>query len=361
MSARPRRAHAGVPRSALALGVLVALALAGCDRKPHLVPASADSTRTPATDSSGAGVEQVRAAWDQGGAEASKLTAQLLLAELKRHPALPLEMRARDYLDSLSLGAEVDGHGDVALVNLFSLSDPAGASWPQLYWRDTLTVHTQPIEGSGMRLAGSAVRTDSTGGVVMQVAGLFTRTAAMGPQPLVFVWRKTPKARSWSLMQTLGPDSLGGNGAARFTGPGRDSAALESRTWQRTAGFEECATCSHRYVVRRFRWGRDGFSTLDSQVEDSPYVAFVRLIQALSIPDFELARALVTDDTVLDSAREYALADRRGAWREAPGGDEVPNEMTFFRGGKEAYKVSFVRLAGLWRVSHLEPTGRSIQ
>src|SRR5262249_41995498 len=156
-----------------------------------------------------------------------------------------------------------------------------------------------------------------------------------GPQPLVFVWRRGPKARSWSLMQTLGPDSLGGVGTARFLPASADSGALESRTWRRTPGFEECPSCSHVYTIRRFRWRADGLSTIESEIEDAPYVSFVRLVQALSVPDLELARDYVADDATFEAVRALGLEAQRTTWRQAPGGDEVPNEMTFYRGTKE--------------------------
>lgn len=210
-----------------------------------------------------------------------------------------------------------------------------------------------------MRLGGTAVRRDSTTGGGVQTAALFTRAASAGPQPLVFVWRRTQKGRQWQLVQTLGPDSLGGVGTARFSAS-PDSAVLQSRTWQRPAGFEECPSCAHVYTVRRFRWGPEGFSTVDARVEDSPYVAFVRLIQALAIPDDEMAGAYVADPSVLDAARQYGLGDKRGNWRQAPGGDEVPNELTLYRGTREAYRVSFVRQGGRWQVAHLEATGRTM-
>jgi hypothetical protein len=343
--------------------VLLGLLLAtGCDRKPRLVPASADSTGTQHRDTTAATVERVRSAWEQGALDGSVAgsTASLLVADLRRHPMLPLGVRARSFLDSLSLGAEVNGGDDLIVVNFFSLSDPAGGSWPHLFWRDTLTVRTQPVEGSGMRLGGVATRPDTTGGG-MQSAGLFIRSAAAGPQPLVFVWRRTPKARQWTLAQTLGPDSLGGIGTAHFIMTPGDSGALVTRTWQRTTGFEECPSCPHVYVTRRFRWGREGFSTLSIQLEDAPYVSFVRLIQALAIPDFEMARDYVTDSSVFDSARAYGLTEKRGAWRLAPGGDEVPSQMTFFRGPREAYRVTFARFAGRWRVSRIESTAHSIE
>jgi hypothetical protein len=343
--------------------VLLALTLiGGCDRKPRLVPASSDSTGVLRPDSMAAMVERVRGSWEQGAVDGSVATstAGVLLADLRQHPLLPLDERARAFLDSLSLGAEVYGGSDLIVVNFFSMSDPSGGSWPHLFWRDTVTVRSQAVEGSGMKLAGVATRADSAG-LGFQTAGLFTRSATAGPQPLVFVWRHAPKGRQWILAQTLGPDSLGGVGTAHFVGTPGDSGALVSHTWQRNAGFEECPSCPHVYVTRRFRWGREGFSTISAQLEDAPYVAFVRLIQALMVPDLDMARQYVTDNTVFDSAQSYGLGERRGPWRLAPAGDEVPSQMTFFRGQHEAYRVTFARFGGKWRVSHIESTTHSIE
>ncbi len=358
MSRRPR---IPLPATPLLIALVSLLAVTGCDRKPRLVPAPADSTAAPAIDTTAAGVQKVRDAWEQGAADgsAARATAHLLQSDLKLHPTEPLEQRARGLLDSLSLGAEVDGHGEVAVVNFFALSDPSGGSWPYLFWRDSLAVRSQPVEGSGMRLGASAVRADTSGGG-RQAAALFTRSASAGPQPLVFVWRLAPRTKQWTLSQTLGPDSLGGVGTARFGAAG-DSAALVARTWQRTPGFEECPSCAHQYTVRRFRWGPEGFSTLDSRIEDSQYVAFVRFIQAFSVPDMDLARDVVADNSVFDAARQYAFAEKRGVWRQAPGGEEIPDQMTFFRGAKEAYQVTFTRTGGRWKVLRIQPTGRNIE
>lgn len=360
-AARTRGAAATSWLLALALG-----ALAGCDRTPQLVPADADSTAAPA-DSFAVAVESVRERWDSdGGANgsAAEATAALLVADLERRPGADVATRARALLDSLHLGAEVAGDGDVALVNLFALADPTATSWPRLVWRDGEQVRSQAVEGSGMRLADLAMGPPgrAPGDSSAQAAALFARTAGSGAQPLVFVWRRAPRERSWRLHQTLGPDSLGGTGTAEFVAPGRDRVALRTRTWSRTPGFEECPTCPHLWRNRTFQWGPEGFSTLSLETEDSPYATFVRFVQALTIPDHELAREQVTVAALADSALAHGFGARRAPWRITPGADAERNDdLTFLRGPSEAWTVRFERAWGAWRIAGIVPAQRSVE
>lgn len=350
-----------------ALALTAALgALMGCDREPRLVPADADSVAAP-SDSFALAADAARERWESdGGADgsAAEQTAALIVQDLERRPAASLAARTRSLLDSLHLGAEVAGEGEVALVNLFSLSDPTASSWPRLVWRDGAAVRSQAVEGSGMRLATLALGPPgrARGDSAQQVAGLFTRTAGSGTQPLVFVWRRAPGETVWRLHQTLGPDSLGGTGTAEFVTPGPDSVALRARTWSRTPGFDECPTCPHLFRRRTFRWGAEGFSTLDVVPEPSPYATFVRFVQALAIPDLELAREQVTDGQLVGFAREHGFGERRAPWRLAPGAaGERGDEMVFFRGPAEAWKVRFDRAQGEARIAAIEATQRSVE
>ena len=352
-------------RAAVMAGALLALGVAGCDRKPRLIPRGPDSTAVTSDDSVASVVDRVRSSWEQGGGDGASATASaaILVADLRLHPALALAGRARTFLDSVGLGAEVDGRNDIVLVNFFSPADPNGGSWPQLIWRNKGVVNAQAVEGSGMRLSALAVLGGPAGrdSSARQAAALMIRAAASGPQPLVLVWHRAPDAARWTLSQTLGPDSLGGVGTARFVSAAGESGAIETRTWQRSSGFDECPTCPHVYALRRLRWGPDGFATVSAEVEDGPYLAFVRLVQALSVPDLEMARERVTDATVLDQARGFGFADKRGTWRLAPGSESEPSTMTFFRGPREAYQVFFARVGGVWKVSALQAASRAIE
>ena len=336
-----------------------------CDRTPRFVSEGHDSTAVMPPDSFVIAIDAARTSWEapaeRADGSAARATARIVLADLRMHDQPAIHRRTRQLLDSLSFGAEIAGGSELAIVNLFATSDPDGGSWPYLFWRGEDAVEVQAVEGSGMRLIDVATRPDGGATPVPQSAALFTRSAGGGQQPLVFVWRRAANARQWSLFQTLGPDSLGGVGTARFVTPGPDSAVLETRTWSRTPGFEECPSCPHLYRARRFRWNENGFSTVSNELDETPYVAFVRFIQALSVGDRDLARERAMSGEVVEAALQLGLGDRRGAWRVAPGVEEPGADMTFLRGAREAYRVHFTRDRGQWVVTSVEATNRAIE
>ena len=346
-----------------------ALALcAGCDRKPRFVPAGADSTAARPADSLAAYADEVREIWESPDRqdEAAPLTARLLLDDLRLHPGDPLARRIRTFIDSLALGAEVVGRGSRAVVNLFARSDPAGASWPYLFWREAEDVHHQGLEGRGMRLL-DLLPSDESGeaageGNVVQLAVLFARAAGGGQQPLVFVWRKVSESAGWRLVQSLGPDSLGGVGTAAFlASPSSDGVVLEARTHLPTPRFDECATCPHIYRTRRFVWGPSGLASLGEEVETSPYSAFVRFVQALALSDREMAERIVADPSLIEAALGYEWGLSRGLWRLSPGSQGRSEHLVFFRGTQEAYRVHFAPRGDDWVITGFEPTSRSIE
>lgn len=345
----------------LAAALLGALLLAGCNRQPpRFVPAEADSTGSASADSFAVMVGRSLDLWEaNAGGEAASATAQLLLGDLRRHPESSLAARARTLLDSTGLSGEVAGSGDIAAVNLFARSDPAGGAWPHLFWRDEGSVRAEELDGSGMRLVDLAVKHD--GGAQgdeppAQAALLFTRAGNRGPQPVVLVWRRA--ARSWSLLQSLGPDSLGGTGSAKFS-PG-PKVELEARTWRIPAGFDECGTCPHVVRTRRFVWTDEGFSLRDDQRAGSPYATFVALITALRAGDRELAVRRLADPSLIEAAERYEWGRTSGVWRVAPGSDDS-EEMVFFRGNREAYRVRFASRDGEWQVTDLQQVDRSVE
>ena len=348
---------------AVVLLVVLPAIVAGCscDRTPRFVSDAHDSTAVMPADSFATAIDAVRSSWEapaeREDGSAARATARIVLSDLRMHDASPIDRRARQLLDSLSLGAEIAGGPDLALVNLFATADPDLGSWPYLFWRGEDAVEIQAVEGSGMRLIDVSTRP----GTVPQSAALFTRSASGGQQPLVFVWRRATTARQWSLFQTLGPDSLGGVGTARFVTAGPDSAVLETRTWSRTPGFEECPSCPHLYRARRFRWAESGFSTVSNELDETPYVAFVRFVQAMSVGDRDLAMERAMSGEVVDAATQLGLADRRGAWRVAPGVEEPGADMTFLRGAREAFRVHFARDRGRWVLTSIEATNRALE
>ena len=375
MIARERMA-ALAPRAARRIAVaavLLALAgglavLSGCSRQPpRFVPPGADSAATAAADSLAVLVGDARDQWEsQGGTSAAAMTAKLLLDDLRHHADSPLAERSRTFLDSCGFSAEVAGGGGVAAVNFFARSDPGGGAWPYLFWRLETTVRHQALEASGMRLLDLAARGDvadaaDEGAEAPQVAVLFGRTSPRGQQPAVIVWRRPPGAATWSLAQTLGRDSLGGVGVAEFLMRPDGNPGLEARTFRSASGFDECATCPHIYRTIRFDWQPGGFRKISEEAATSPYYSFVQLIAALSVGDREMALQFLADPSLLDTATGYDWGRSKGLWRVAPGADETAEEMTFFRGTREAYKVQFALRGGQWVVTDLQSTQRTVE
>lgn len=344
------------------------VALAGCSRQPpRFVPPNADSSLAVKPDSFAVLVGMALEQWEsEGGSPAAQATARLLLDDLRRHTDGPLADRARTFLDSCGFSAEVSGGADVVAINLFSRSDPTGGAWPNLFWREGESVRQQALEGGGMRLFDVAVRGadeggDVSGGDLSQVSAIFGRASSRGQQPVVIAWRRSTGSGRWALSQTLGPDSLGGVGVAEFVPQGSGPPVLEARTYRRTPGFDECATCPHIHHTLRFMWTRSGWSKTGEETAASPYGAFVQLIAALSVGDREMALRLVADPSLLEAADRFELGRPKALWRVAPGTDESAEEMTFFRSGREAYKVRFAPREGQWMVTDLQPAQRSIE
>lgn len=357
--------HFITSRIAATLSVaLFVVAGCSCDRSPRFVGETHDSTSVVSPDSFSIAVDGARAAWDsqdqRDDGSAARATARLVLTDLRMRDAA-IDRRARQLLDSLAFGAEIAGGSELAIVNLFASSDPDGGSWPYLFWRGDDGVRVQAVEGSGMRLVDASTRPGTGTAPIPQAAALFTRAAGGGQRPLVFVWRRTSGAKDWSLFQTLGPDSMGGVGTAQFVTAGSDSAVLEARTWARTPGFEECPSCPHQYRTRRFAWNDRGLSTVSNELEDTPYVAFVRFVQALGAGDRELANERVVNGETIDAAQQLGLQEKRGIWRVAPGTEEPGADMTFLRGTREAYRVRFTRDRGRWLIANIEATNRALE
>ncbi len=363
MAARaPARARLG--RAIAALAALAALA--GCDRKPRLVPARADSTTAaiPA-DSTALYVQMARDRWDtpDQGDEAARLVARVLLDDLRAHPVEPPASRARDVVDSLAIGAEVSGRGPAAVVNLFARGNPSGGSWPWLFWRDGGATRAQALEAGGMHLVGVAIEPPdpAAGPKGSRIAALFARVGSAGQQPFAFVWQRPPDGAAWNLGQSLGADSLGRVGTARVLEGGPAGVVLESRTYTIARGFDECASCPHVYVTRRFRWGTPGLVSVGADIERTPYYSFTQFIQVLAAGDRDAAQHWVGDGSVVSAAEGYEWGRARGLWRLAPGSLPNARDLVMFRGTQEAYRVHFATRGDDWVIAGFEPTGRTVE
>ena len=354
---------------AAAITATIGAVLSGCSRQPRFVPASADSSLAVAGDSLAERVRILNERWSApgGGEEAARLTAQVLLQDLRvrlaAEPPGSWEDRARALLDSLDLGAELASTSCALAVNFFSRSDPTTGSWPWVFWCGGTTVQAQAVEGAGMGLVGLAARSLSAeladSGSAPGIAALFARRAGSGQQPLLLAWRIAQERLE--LAQTLGPDSLGGVGTGAFETASDSVVVLTTRTWEPTPRFDECATCPHVFHQRRFRWALEGFERLEDVLVPTPYVTFVQLIQALTAGDRDGALERVTRPALIESARRAGWASVKGSWRAAPGSEERGDELVFYRGLDEAWKVRFERRAASWRVDSFEATTRVIE
>jgi hypothetical protein len=359
MSPRARRA-------AWVACALAALALvAGCGRRSRVEYHGSDSLARAQLDSAAIAVRTAQQAWDApgGGPEAARLTAGALARALGGTPPDRWEGRAREFLDSLGVGAEIAAAECAVAVNLFSRADPAAGSWPWLFWCGAKGAEAQAVEGRTMRLQqlvsrGLPARPAKPDTPTPLVAALFDRRGALGPEPFVMVW--SLRGGRWDIVQTLGPDSLGGAGSGDFE-PADDGALLVARTYRTSRGFDECATCPHAYRVHRFAWGPTGFTRLDQTEVASPYTTFVRFVQALAADDLFTAEMLVTDRYLAEAARRADFGTARGLWRVAPATDETATSMVFLRGATEAYRVGFVLRGGEWRIDAIQVTERGVE
>jgi hypothetical protein len=346
-----------VTLGSLAIALVLLAAVAGCDRKPRLVPASADSLAA-GTDSLSILSRMASEHWEAGQSEqASALSARVVRSRLAAAPDGSWEDRARQLLDSLGVASEVAGGQRATVVNLFSRSEAEGSSWPYFFWQEGGDVRVQLLEGRGMRLLDAAVRNFGDAGATdsSQLAVLWGRRAASGQQPLLLTWRHARGGR-WDLAQTLGPDSLGGTGAGQFA-----NNALTTKTFHTTQWFDECPTCPHVYHERHFHWEPAGFVRDDDRMVQTPYSTFASFVAALVAGDRDAAVKLVADPSLVEFARRYEWQDPAlGRWRAAPGTEENAPEMVFYRGRTDAFRVMFQARGGGWVVLGFESTTRSM-
>jgi hypothetical protein len=347
-----------VPMRSLAIVFALLAAVPGCDRRPRLVPASADST-SAGQDSLAILSRMAAERWEAGQSEqAAALSARVVRSRLAAAPEGAWEDRARALLDSLGVASEVAGSEHAAVVNLFSRSEAEGSSWPYFFWSEAGDVRLQLLEGRGMRLLDATVRefVDGVAGDSSQLAVLWGRRAAAGQQPLLLTWRHARGGR-WDLAQTLGPDSLGGTGSGQFV-----DKDLITRTFRATTSFDECATCPHVYHERHFRWEPQGFVRDDDRIVPSPYATFTSFVNALVEGDRAEAEKSVADPSLVEFARRYEWHDPAlGRWRAAPGTEANAPEMVFFRGRSDAFRVMFQARGGGWVVLGFEATTRSVE
>lgn len=343
--------------------VFVLLAAWGCDRTPRFKGAEADSTAAVPADSGAIYVQMAQEQWSDpdGGAMAADLAARVVLQTLRNQPDQPMAERTRELIDSLAFGAETAGNRDLVVANFFARSNPTAGSYPYIFWRAGGATRYQDLDAAGMRLLGALQDPGDPSAYGARVAVLFNRLGPTGPQPFAFVWQRPAEATSWRLQQSLGPDSLGAVGSAKFVESSGDGVVMVSRATLPARGFDECATCPHIYRLRQFRWGSQGLVVASEEIERSPYYAFVQLIQSLTASNHDEARRWVADPSLIDAALASGWGVSRGKWRLAPGSSPNARDLLLFRGNQEAYRVHFSPRDESWVMNGFEPTNRSIE
>ena len=337
--------------------------VAGCNRKPRFVPPGGDSTGAYAFDSTTVLAQDVSDLWDRATdrrsvSEASSATVRLARQFLLVRGGPVLSDGLAAYLDSIGVGVEVAADrrdSNTAAANFFARTSPEAGSEPWILWRDGSDVRYQAVEGRGLRLFQMASRSYPAN----EVALLFGRPASGGFNPLLLVLRRTSRG-GWQIAQSVGTDSLGGTGRVEF---GRQDSTIiaRARTYRSAPRFEECASCPHLYRQRVLEWDRDGFHIASDRLEPSQYQAFVEFIDAVSLGDSRLASSFTTNPGVLRDALRFGWDHSVGPWRVAPGLDSGGDTIIFYRGSKEAYRVSFELNDGNWFVAAIEPTTRAIE
>jgi hypothetical protein len=341
--------------------VALLVTLAACQRRADMQLPPPDSTLSAAPDSGVVELRHAQQMWEGGGDFAGAATAT---AEALRRDLAPVDpgdwaRRAEFLLDSLGVGAETALAPCALVVGMFSRSNPEAGTWPYLFWCDSTGVQAQPIEGRDLRVQAAASRGLAGADSARGVAVLFSRRGAGGATPLLMTWK--PDGSRWSLQQTLGADSLGGFGGGDFEALADTAIDVVTRTYRTPPGFLECATCPHVFSVHRFRWRAGGFQRIEDQDVPSTYSTFVRFIRALVAGDRAAAEAAVTDPRWIREAQTLEWDRSKGVWRPAPGADESPVRLVFFRGQTEAYEVRFQQAGTDWRIAGFEKVERSIE
>lgn len=359
-----RRAQRGV---GVVLAITAVLAMASCQRKTNIVVIPGDSTATGVVDSSVIALRDAQQMWESGNSEeAAAATAKALARDFMGHEPGEWHERASYLMDSLGVGGEFADAPCALAVNFFSRSNPEGGSWPYLFWCGAKGASVQALEGKNMHLQGILARGMVSTGVgadsVRRVAAVFVRRGAGGAQPLVMTWALPLRgAEHWTVLQTLGADSLGGYGTASFEGVVDTTADLVVRSYRTAPGFVECATCPHAHSSSRFAWGAQGFTRTETKFVPSPYATFALFIQALVANNRMAAEEYVSEPTLVLEATKLDWHVKKGPWRTAPGDSESPSLMTFLRGPKDAYAVRFRSQGQGWVITGFEPVSPSTE
>jgi hypothetical protein len=186
-----------------------------------------------------------------------------------------------------------------------------------------------------------AVWPDSAGRRLL-ITGL--RKSPAGPQPAAWLFR-VPTSDSSAVLQPEGSWGLSGVGSPDVEivrAPGKPSPRIAvTRAVLPNPMFDECASCPHLEGDLTYRIDGAALVIDSRRQQDSPYAAFVRLIEALASGDEHGVFASAANADVVSQARALGLYKRAsaGRWRIAPGSAASSLDQVYLHGEDGAYRV----------------------
>jgi hypothetical protein len=202
----------------------------------------------------------------------------------------------------------------------------------------------RPIDAEPFRSTFQyAVWPDSAGRRLL-VTGL--RRSPAGPQPAAWLFR-VPTSDTTAVLEPEGSWGLSGVGSpeveiVRVPGKPAPRVAVMHAVLP-NALFDECASCPHLEGDLTYRIDRAALVIETRKTQDTPYSAFVHLIEALARGDERGMFAYAANADVVSQARALGL-DRRassGRWRIAPGSEATSLDQIYLHGEDGAYRVLF--------------------
>ncbi|HKA25527.1 MAG TPA: hypothetical protein VKF80_11155 [Candidatus Eisenbacteria bacterium] len=170
------------------------------------------------------------------------------------------------------------------------------------------------------------------------------RRSPAGPQPAAWLFR-VPTSDSTAVLEPEGNWGLSGVGSpdveiVRVPGKPAPRVAVTSAVLPNPL-FDECASCPHLQGDVMYRIDGAALVVEGRRAQDSPYAAFVHLIEALAAGDEHGMFAYAANADVVSQARALGL-DRRassGRWRIAPGSAASSLDQIYLHGEDGAYRV----------------------
>jgi hypothetical protein len=186
-----------------------------------------------------------------------------------------------------------------------------------------------------------AVWPDSAGRRLL-ITGL--RRSPGGPQPAAWLFR-VPERDSSAMLLPEGSWGLSGVGSADVQIVRASERAVPriavTRAVLPNPMFDECPSCAHLEGDLIYRIAGAALVVDTRRPVDSPYAAFVHLIESLAQGDENGAFAYAANADVVSQARALGLDHRPtgGRWRIAPGYSASSLDQIYLRGEDGAFRV----------------------